>query len=786
MKSTGKVKNANLALMGALLLIHFGFLGAQSTTTIKGTVINKDKLPVVYSTVALINSSDSALVTGTSTDSTGRFELTTDLLGTCFLRISFVGYEISTTPINIQSQSSLETGEIILHEKTFEINEAKVFGERIKARQELDKTSYFANKQMQEASSTAVDMIKFIPGVQVDLFQNVMLEGNSNILILINGVERESGFLQQLSAERIDKVEVNNQPGPKYPGEIAGVINIILKPENNQGISGHVSASLPTNFNEVYTFPSYSFNLTRNKMNLFTSYNGELSYFNIEANNTRDIFSGPFESQINKVQYLHQKNWSHKFHYGFEYQPNNKNVLSIYGFLNPTSYEFDGTVQISKIARDSVDENWEAEKEDADLNFSWFNSLYFQHKFDKEGSELVVELNQYKFNGHHQSTLTPSNTEAPLVSISNPRQRLYTGKVDVVIPVNSTIKIESGVRESFSLFSDSEWSSFRYTESICAAYASIRYNGERFRFSSGLRMEHARLKLEESYDNQSVTLLPNLSAQFDLPKQQGLKFTYRKSVIRPRMYQLNPNISYTDPFTIHYGNPNLTPAINNELALDYTRNLKKNFISVGGFYQHTDHSIENLTVLNETGMFENSTENLGAISRIGINLKGSIKPLKNILVNPSVKLYNFSSRGNTTATENNIRNKRQFGIETGLTIAATFKYDITVASVLNYYSAKTSIQGYRFEDLLYFISVDKSFKNKYKVGLNFALPFMGEFTYQGYQTDGFQFHEYSEDNLQLSLIPVWLKFTYNFASGKKTNRIIKNRDFEDPNLKNGF
>jgi hypothetical protein len=786
MKSTRKVKNVNSALIGALLLIHFGFLGAQSTTTIKGTIINKDRLPVVYSTVALFSTADSTLVTGTSTDSTGRFEFITDLQGACFLRISFVGYEISTTHINIQSQGTLETGKIILHEKTFEITEAKVFGERIKARQELDKTTYFVNKQMQKASSTAVDMVKFIPGVQVDLFQNVLLEGNSNILILINGVERENGFLQQLSSNRIDRVEVNNQPGSKYPGEIAGVINIILKPENNQGISGHVSADMPINFDEVYTFPSYSFNLTRNKMNLFTSYNGELSYFNIEAENTRNIFAGPFESRINRMQYLRQKNWSHKFHYGFDYQPNNKNVMNIYGFINPTSYEFDGTVHINKITRDSVAENWEAEKEDTDLNLSWFNSLYFQHTFEKEGSELVIELNQYKFKGHRQSSLTPGNAEAPLVSISNPGQRLYTGKVDVVIPVNSSLKIESGVRTSFSLFSDSEWNSFRYTERISAAYASIRYQGARFRFSSGLRMEHARLKLEESIDNHSVTLLPNLTAQYDLPKQQRLKLTYRKSIIRPRMYQLNPNISYTDPFTIYHGNPNLTAAIHTDIVLDYSLNFKKNFISAGGFYEHTDHSIENLTVLTQSGMFENSSENLGAINRIGINLKGSIKLLKNILVNPSLKLYNFSTQGNTTAVENHIRNKRQMAIESGLSVAAMFKYDITVASILNYYSAKASIQGYRFEDLLYFISVEKSFKDKFKVGITFALPFMGEFTYQGYNTEGFQFSEYAEDNLQLSLIPVWLKFTYNFSSGKKVDRIISDRDFKDPNLKEGF
>ena len=398
----------------------------------------------------------------------------------------------------------------------------------------------------------------------------------------------------------------------------------------------------------------------------------------------------------------------------------------------------------------------------------------------------MIELNLYKFKGHRQSTLAPVNTAHPLVSISKPGQKLYTGKVDVVIPINSSLQIESGLRESFSLYSDSEWSSFRYSESISAAYASIRYKRDRFHFSSGLRMEHAHLKLKESMDNQSVTLLPNLSAQFDLPKQQGLILTYRKSVIRPRMYQLNPAISYTDPFTAYRGNPDLTASINTDITLDYSLNFKKNFISVGGFYEHTENSIENLTVLSGTGMFENSIENLGAISRIGIKVTGSIKPHKNILVNPSLKLYNFSSRGNTTAIENHIRDKRQMAVESGISVAATFKHDITVASILNYYSAKASIQGYRFEDVLYFISVEKSFKDKYKVGITSALPFMGEFTYQGYNTEGFQFTENAEDKLQLSLIPVWLKFTYNFSSGRKVGRNINDRGFEDPNQREGF
>ena len=58
------------------------------------------------------------------------------------------------------------------------------------------------------------------------------------------------------------------------------------------------------------------------------------------------------------------------------------------------------------------------------------------------------------------------------------------------------------------------------------------------------------------------------------------------------------------------------------------------------------------------------------------------------------------------------------------------------------------------------LTVEESYKNK--IGITLALPFKGEFTCKGYNSVGFQFSEYAEDNLQLFIIPLRLKFTYNY------------------------
>src|SRR5665811_416334 len=100
---------------------------------------------------------------------------------------------------------------------------------RDRAKAEADKTTYFMNRKMYDASNTGVDMLNYIPGVQVDLMKNISLEGSQHIIILVDGKERDRNFLSQLNAGQIDKVEVNNTPGSRYDSGITGVINIILK-----------------------------------------------------------------------------------------------------------------------------------------------------------------------------------------------------------------------------------------------------------------------------------------------------------------------------------------------------------------------------------------------------------------------------------------------------------------------------------------------------------------------------------------------------------------------------
>jgi len=291
-----------------IALLKFGEAKAQSEYKISGVIRDDSSLPLGFATVAVYNQQDSALINGTITDAEGKFEVPYNKAGDYWLTASFIGYEPLSKKIIIQKPKSIDVGVLVMQQSSIQLLEALVVGERTKARQDLDKTIFYVNKKMRKASNTGIDMVKLVPGVQVDLLHNISLEGKQNVLVMVNGIELDASYLNQLNSDNIDKIEIETNPGTKYSSEISGVINVVLKNDKKDGIDGHVYAEIPVNSSEVYSFPSVSINYNYKRINIFSSYNGEFSYFNIDAHNNRNVLVPNHQFEINKQQSIQRIN----------------------------------------------------------------------------------------------------------------------------------------------------------------------------------------------------------------------------------------------------------------------------------------------------------------------------------------------------------------------------------------------------------------------------------------------------------------------------------------------
>jgi hypothetical protein len=762
----------------------------QQKLNIKGQLKDQQNMQAVaFATVALRRLSDSTLITGTSSNLDGEFQIGSIPAGKYSLIISAI--EFSRVVKNIDLKNDFNTGTILLQEKSVTLGEVVVVGERMKAKTEPDKTIYYMNKKMYDASDNGVEMLSYIPGVQVDIMKNISLEGSQHIVILVDGKERDRNFLSQLNSSQIDKVEVINTPGSKYDADVTGVLNIILKKNKESGINGQVHLEVPTSVSEIYVFPDYNFNYSFNKLNLYTSYDGDLSYFNIIESSNRNFQDTRGTTEIMSDQVVRQKYWSHRFHYGFDYNFNEKNQLNFYAFYNPYSSEHSGNVEMQVTGDKFGDQNWSALKQDADINRSSFYSLYFKHIFNKPGREIAFDLSYFNFNAVNSTTYITTdslhvNYPAKQVNTVKPEQNSVSFKIDYTSPITEKLRFDAGIKIKSQLLQDRQSDEFKYDESIYALYGTLTYNFSKYTLSAGIRAEKSTSGLTNSFDNNVFALLPNATLNYKITPKQNIKFSYNRTVSRPNIYDLNPYISINDPYSVQSGNPYLKPEFRQNLSVDYSKNIGNNYVSLQLFYLDRSDAINHYTFINDTSIFETRVANLGNIHGYGIRMAGALKVHNAIALNPYLKLTEVYTKGNNLAEQYDISDRHRIAFESGLSAIVTFKYDIVASFQFQYSSPLIDIQGMTFSDALYIISLEKTFKKKIKIGITSALPLSKTFTYQGSEIKGADFYSRSEGNIRFSFAPVWLKFTYQFNSGKTSNRGNNSKEDIDTMPKKGF
>src|SRR5258706_6172223 len=150
-------------------------------------------------------------------------------------------------------------GTVLLSPKNKLSAEANVQGENPLIETKIDKLVYNADKDLTPKGGNATDVLRKVPMVTVDLDGNVMLQGTNNVKILINNkpssimASSVGDAMKMIPADEIEKVEVITSPSAKYDAEgTGGIINIITKKKNIEGLSGAVNAGAGTRSSNLF------------------------------------------------------------------------------------------------------------------------------------------------------------------------------------------------------------------------------------------------------------------------------------------------------------------------------------------------------------------------------------------------------------------------------------------------------------------------------------------------------------------------------------------------------
>ncbi len=219
-------------LMMALLAVM-----TTAAETFTGRVVDETQAPVPFANVVLLNASDSAFVTGTTTNPDGSFSLTGSAARP-IIKISYLGYKT-----RVLDAAGSELGTITLEPEATMLGEVVVKGQRPAFKLTTEGLKTEVENTLLSKVGTAKAVLENLPGVQRKK-DGIEVFGKGTPLIYINGRKLQNQTeLDQISSEDIQSVELITSPGAKYDATVESVILIKTKRPQGEGFSFNTQAS---------------------------------------------------------------------------------------------------------------------------------------------------------------------------------------------------------------------------------------------------------------------------------------------------------------------------------------------------------------------------------------------------------------------------------------------------------------------------------------------------------------------------------------------------------------
>ncbi len=217
---------------------------------IKGKVIGVNGEPLGYATITLLNPVDSTLkYFGVSNDK-GIYQIKNIKTDKYLMQFSFVGMETIYEEVAIPSESGEDLGEKVM--KTSMLDEVIVTAEYVPIKFKQDTVEFNAKAFVTKPDAVVEDLLKKIPGVEVDETGNLKALGEDVTKVLVDGKEffgsDQKVATKNLPADAIDKVQVFDKKSEEaeFMGIDDGVrdrtINLLLNEKNKKGYFGNLEA----------------------------------------------------------------------------------------------------------------------------------------------------------------------------------------------------------------------------------------------------------------------------------------------------------------------------------------------------------------------------------------------------------------------------------------------------------------------------------------------------------------------------------------------------------------
>lgn len=628
--------------------------GQMPTGRFYGKVIEaKSGKPIEYASVQLLqNKMDTVtkkrketVVAGMLTKANGEFSLENiSIMGQSKLKITVVGYKSfeQTVSFDIKMNGGnngdmsammgaldkdLGNVKIELDEKLLE-NVTVTASSNPGLRLGIDRKVFNVDKNIVSAGGTAVDVMKNVPSVSVDLDGNVTMRNNTP-QVFVDG-RPTTMSLDQIPADVIESVEIITNPSAKFDasGGTSGIINVVLKKNKKVGYNGSIRTNIDSRGRIGL---GTDINVRQEKINFFVS--GNFNQRKSISTGTTDRLT--YGTPNNQLFQTDKSTMQGNFGFGragFDYFIDNRNTISLSGSMAKGSFKpsTSSSMETDFLSIPVVSSLAERLSNSKNTFQNSGTMLSYKRNFPKAGHELTADITYNRSKNSNTNLIKTDSLDLSTKNVVKTSSQRQDGKgtnenfvfqTDYTNPLSDKSKFEMGVRVSirkvdnkndFFLISSSgiaiynPLSSVNYnsTDKVYAAYTTYTNQIKNFGYQLGLRLESSdyegRLPDKGQVFNIEfpVSLFPSVFLSNKLKNDQELQLNYTRKINRPNFFQLYPFTDYSDSLNISRGNPDLKPEFTNSIELSYQKTFKKNKDSFLGsiYYKNTNDLITRFQV----------------------------------------------------------------------------------------------------------------------------------------------------------------------------------------------
>jgi outer membrane receptor protein involved in Fe transport len=561
-------------------------------------------------------------------DEKGNYSLKLSENGTYNIKLIQDGIEVSNKELMVNGE--------VKHDFFIEKKKEKqIEGVTLTARKKLierkaDRLVFNVSNSVASQGMDGADALATTPLVKVDDNTGVSIVGKSGVAVMINDRILNLSdaelvtYLKSLRSENIEKIEVITSPPAKYEAQgNSGLINIVLKKNQNLGWSGSLTSSLQQ---QTYTGNSNSVTVNyqneklRTSLKLRQNKNEKHSYENywiegadgLKSNDNRRDFGDGLGANFS-LDYQLSKKSNIGFIYDLGFGHSNMDITNTSNYFQNGNYT---NTLLTYAEHRATGRQHTA-------------SAYYDLKFGKQDNKLSITGNYFSNTPETTIDFTTTESSGERFVVKSPSMvdyKIYSGQADLTLPYQFA-KTEAGIK--FTNFDNNsnifyqnltngnyitdplKSNEFGYNEKNYAAYISFEKSfNEKWSAKAGLRYEYSvvngnSLTSGQQNENSYGKFFPTAYISYKSNENHTFNLNYSKRINRPGFRAINPYRWYININSYFTGNPFLKPSINHNFELSY---VYKGKLSVSAYFQRSVDAfgqLANLKGENRVSTFEN-------------------------------------------------------------------------------------------------------------------------------------------------------------------------------------